>query len=95
MLIEQNTNLAENDPYVPCEGEISMKCFKFGINLMKRHKNNLSVILDYIQCYADLSPSCVYPIARHFNAFIQAFLKHLKEHKGELGKMVRTIPVEK
>ena len=89
------TNLAENDPYVPCEGEISMKCSKSSFNNWKKHKNSLRVVLDNIKCYADESPSCDYPIVRHLNAFTQAFLKHLNKHKGELGKMVGKIPVEK
>ncbi len=90
-LTNQLTNLAENDEYKPCEGEISMRCFTAANKAWDSHSNDLQVFLAYIDCYGEESAKCPFPIAQHMNAIIQAFKKHLKEKYGLLGGMVEQI----
>ena len=85
------TNLAENDEYVPCAGEISMKCLKAAYHPWEGHDNDLSILIAFIKCYAKETPTCNFPIARRMNAFVQAFGKHMEEEDGLLSGLLKEI----
>ena len=84
-------NLAENDEYVPCAGKISMRCLKSANHAWEGHANDLRIFLAFIKCYAEETPTCDFPIARHMNAFIQAFRNHMEENHGLLGGLLEEI----
>ena len=87
------TNLSENDEYVPCVGEISMRCLRSANHAWEGHANDLRIFLAFIKCYAgeEETPTCNFPIARHINAFVQSFRKHMEENHGLLSGMLKEI----
>ena len=84
------TNLAENDEYVPCAGEISIRCYTIGVQDWRLHDHDRRLFLDEVKCWNKLTPTCNSPIQRHLNAVLQAFGKHLKKH-DPLGEILQEI----
>ena len=75
-----------------CAGEINHKCFTEALQKWIHHSNALYVFLGYFHCYNEKLTGCNFPIAKHYNAVLQAFKKHLEEKHGLLGSMIKKIP---
>ncbi|KAL9987973.1 hypothetical protein ACROYT_G002360 [Oculina patagonica] len=88
---KENLPSVEKDKYVPCEGEISMKCEDAVEKAWESHSNDLHLFLDYLDCYGKESARCNFPIVQHMNTIVQAFKKHLKEKHGRLGGMLEQV----
>ena len=85
------TNLAENDEYVPCAGEINMNCYTAGVSDWRTHSSYFSIHLDHAKCFKRETPKCNFPIQRHINAVVQEFSKQLKVYEPLDGRKITKI----
>ena len=81
------------DSYEKCAGDALRACTIREEGLMNQgtSDNFLSAITNYIKCFKEQGKSCDAVILHHMITIYKVYAKHLREKKGEFGKIVHKI----